>query len=159
MAYATFGAGCFWGVEYFFKQVEGVSNCICGYMGGQDQFTTYAEVKTGNTGHAEVVQVEYDPNVVAYETLLSIFWKNHNPTTLNQQGEDVGSQYRSCVFYHTPQQQLLAQTAKQALINSKKWGDKPIVTQIVETGTFHEAEEYHQDYLAKNNLPSCHISF
>lgn len=159
MAYATFGAGCFWGVEYFFKQVDGVTDCTCGYMGGDDQYSSYTEVKAGTTGHAEVVQVEFDPSKVSYETLLDIFWSNHNPTTHNRQGEDTGSQYRSCVFFQDASQQTQAVRAKLALIESSKWGDKQIVTEIVPTQQFHEAETYHQDYLAKNNLSSCHISF
>ncbi|PKG58999.1 peptide-methionine (S)-S-oxide reductase [Shewanella sp. Choline-02u-19] len=159
MAYATFGAGCFWGVEYFFKQVDGVTDCTCGYMGGNDLYSSYSDVKAGNTGHAEVVQIEFDPSKVGYETLLDIFWQNHNPTTLNQQGEDKGNQYRSCVFFHNTQQRSQAEKAKLALIKSSKWGDKQIVTEIVPTQQFHEAETYHQDYLAKNDLPSCHISF
>lgn len=99
MAFATFGAGCFWGVEYFFKQVPGVIDCTCGYMGGDDQYNRYVDVKAGITGHAEVVQVEYDPALVSFEQLLTVFWKNHNPTTLDQQGEDVGNQYRSSIFF------------------------------------------------------------
>lgn len=159
MALATFGAGCFWGVEYFFKQVDGVANCVCGYMGGDNQYSSYVDVKAGITGHAEVVQVEYDPNKVSFNTLLEVFWQNHNPTTVNQQGDDIGDQYRSSVFFHDDLQQEQALLAKQAIIDSKKWGNKPIVTEIVPIGQFHEAESYHQDYLAKNNLPSCHISF
>ncbi|NKF51484.1 peptide-methionine (S)-S-oxide reductase MsrA [Shewanella sp. WXL01] len=159
MALATFGAGCFWGVEYFFREVEGVSDAVCGYMGGDDSKVTYEQVKQGNTGHAEVVQVEYDPEQVSYEQLLDIFWTNHNPTTLNQQGGDIGSQYRSTVFFHNAEQKQLAEAAKIALIKSGKWGIKQIVTEIVPLQSFHRAEEYHQQYLEKNGLPSCHISY
>ncbi|ARD22332.1 methionine sulfoxide reductase A [Shewanella japonica] len=159
MTLATFGAGCFWGVEYFFKQVEGVLDAKCGYMGGNDQYQTYAEVKAGNTGHAEVVQVEFDETIVSYETLVAVFWQNHNPTTLNQQGEDIGTQYRSTIFFHDDQQKEIAESAKQQLIASGKWGNRQIVTEIVPLKRFHIAEEYHQNYLEKNDLPSCHISF
>ena len=159
MALATFGAGCFWGVEYFFREVEGVINCTCGYMGGKDNLTRYTEVKTGTTGHAEVVQVEYDPNIVSYQSLIEVFWQNHNPTTLNQQGGDIGSQYRSAIFFHDKQQKNQAEAAKLALIKSAKWGSRQIVTEVVPCQQFHQAEAYHQDYLAKNQLPSCHISY
>ncbi|WP_394205348.1 peptide-methionine (S)-S-oxide reductase MsrA [Shewanella waksmanii] len=159
MAVATFGAGCFWGVEYFFNEIDGVESTVCGYMGGNDKAITYEEVKQGNTGHAEVVQVTFDPELVSYETLLAVFWQNHNPTTLNQQGGDIGSQYRSCVFFHDQSQKQQAEAAKLALIKSGKWGIRQIVTEIVPVLTFHQAEEYHQQYLAKNNLPSCHISY
>lgn len=159
MALATFGAGCFWGVEDFFRQIPGVNNAVCGYMGGNDRAVTYEEVKKGHTGHAEVVQVEFDERLVSFDDLLATFWSNHNPTTLNRQGEDVGSQYRSCIFYHNPEQQQAAISSKQALIESGKWGNKDIVTEITPALTFHCAEEYHQNYIAKNNLPSCHISF
>ncbi|GIU53023.1 peptide-methionine (S)-S-oxide reductase MsrA [Shewanella sp. KT0246] len=159
MTLATFGAGCFWGVEYFFKQVEGVLDAKCGYMGGKDQFQTYQEVKAGQTGHAEVVQIEFDEKVVSYETLLAVFWQNHNPTTLNKQGDDVGHQYRSAIFFHDENQQQLAQFSKQQLTESGKWGVRQIVTEIVPLQQFHQAEEYHQNYLEKNDLPSCHISY
>ncbi|MBR9727912.1 peptide-methionine (S)-S-oxide reductase MsrA [Shewanella intestini] len=159
MAVATFGAGCFWGVEYFFREVNGVTNATCGYMGGRDGEATYEQVKQGSTGHAEVVRVEFDPAIVSFETLLDIFWSNHNPTTLNQQGDDIGEQYRSTIFYCNVEQQQQANESKNNLIASNKWQGKPIVTQIVAAQTFYRAEEYHQQYLAKNNLPSCHISF
>ncbi|WP_108946512.1 peptide-methionine (S)-S-oxide reductase MsrA [Shewanella halifaxensis] len=159
MALATFGAGCFWGVEYFFRQVNGVIDCTCGYMGGKDLFTRYQDVKQGFTGHAEVVQVSFDPSVVSYEELLAVFWQNHNPTTLNQQGGDIGTQYRSTIFFHDKLQKQQAEDSKLALIKSQKWGSRAIVTEIVPCQQFHQAEEYHQDYLAKNNLPSCHISY
>ncbi|QLE85507.1 peptide-methionine (S)-S-oxide reductase MsrA [Shewanella sp. Scap07] len=159
MAIATFGAGCFWGVEYFFRQIEGVQTATCGYMGGNDQFTRYEEVKQGDTGHAEVVQVEFDSQQVSYEALLNVFWQNHNPTSLNQQGGDIGSQYRSCIFFHDKTQKQQAESSKLQLIKSGKWGTRQIVTEIVPALTFHKAEEYHQNYLQKNNLPSCHISY
>lgn len=159
MAIATFGAGCFWGVEYFFNQISGVNKTSCGYMGGDDALKSYQEVKTGGTGHAEVVQVEYDETLVSFAALLDIFWQNHNPTTLNRQGDDIGNQYRSAVFFHNEQQHLIAEHAKLHLANSGKWGEKQIVTEIVPALVFNCAEEYHQNYLLKNNLPSCHISF
>ncbi|MCE9687379.1 peptide-methionine (S)-S-oxide reductase MsrA [Shewanella sp. AS16] len=159
MALATFGAGCFWGVEYFFKRVEGVSRATCGYMGGNDQATSYQEVKTGTTGHAEVVQVEFDPERVSYDSLLQVFWQNHNPTSLNMQGGDIGTQYRSTIFFHDKEQKAQAEASKLALARSGKWGQRQLVTEIVPLQQFHEAEEYHQDYLDKNNLPSCHLSY
>lgn len=159
MAIATFGAGCFWGVEYFFNQISGVIQTRCGYMGGDDSVTSYSDVKKGQSGHAEVVQVEYDDSVVSFDDLLDVFWQNHNPTTLNRQGEDVGTQYRSAIFFHNTQQKASAEQSKSALIDSGKWGDKTIVTEIIPALLFNVAEEYHQNYLQKNNLPSCHISF
>ena len=159
MAVATFGAGCFWGVEYFFNQIAGVKLTTCGYMGGDNAANTYQEVKIGQTGHAEVVQVEYDASLVSYQDLLEVFWQNHNPTTLNRQGADVGSQYRSAIFFHDNGQKTIAEQSKQALIGGGKWGAKQIVTEIAPALEFNRAEEYHQNYLEKNNLPSCHISF
>ncbi|MCL2913987.1 peptide-methionine (S)-S-oxide reductase MsrA [Shewanella corallii] len=159
MAQATFGAGCFWGVEHFFRQIEGVTDVTCGYMGGNDKYTDYQSVKSGTTGHAEVVQVEYDEDKVSFETLLTVFWQNHNPTTLNQQGGDIGSQYRSTIFFHDRIQKQQAEASKLALIKSERWGLKQIVTEIVPAARFHEAEAYHQNYLAKNELPSCHIFY
>jgi peptide-methionine (S)-S-oxide reductase len=159
MALATFGAGCFWGVEHFFREVEGVTQATCGYMGGKDTAVTYKEVKTGTTGHAEVVQVEFDPERVSFNALLEFFWKNHNPTMLNMQGGDIGSQYRSTIFFHDKEQKQLAEASKLALARSGKWGLRPIVTEIVPVQTFHIAEEYHQNYLEKNNLPSCHLTY
>ncbi|MDO6679290.1 peptide-methionine (S)-S-oxide reductase MsrA [Shewanella sp. 4_MG-2023] len=159
MTIATFGAGCFWGVEYFFKQINGVVAAQCGYMGGNDKFQTYEQVKAGVTGHAEVVQVEFDEHIVSYKELLIVFWQNHNPTTLNMQGGDIGSQYRSTIFFHSQEQKLLAEQSKLLLIQSGKWGLRQIVTEIVPVQTFHPAEEYHQNYLEKNGLPSCHISY
>ncbi|MEI6858846.1 MAG: peptide-methionine (S)-S-oxide reductase MsrA [Shewanella sp.] len=159
MTVATFGAGCFWGVEYFFNEIVGVKQTTCGYMGGNNLASNYKEVKSGNTGHAEVVQVEYDETLVSYQDLLEVFWQNHNPTTPNQQGHDIGSQYRSVIFFHDNQQKIIAEQSKQALIRSDKWGARQIITEIVPVLKFNRAEEYHQKYLERNNLPSCHISF
>ncbi|WP_394147153.1 peptide-methionine (S)-S-oxide reductase MsrA [Shewanella atlantica] len=159
MAIATFGAGCFWGVGYFFKQLDGVTNTCCGYMGGDDARSSYEEVKSGDTGHAEVVQVEYDEKRISFEQVLAVFWQNHNPTTLNQQGGDIGTQYRSTIFFHTKAQKEIAEESKLSLARSGKWGERQIVTEIVPALKFNRAEEYHQNYLEKNELPSCHISY
>lgn len=156
MALATFGAGCFWGVEEVFRQIPGVKDTIVGYMGGKTENPTYEEVCTDQTGHAEVVQVEYDPEQVTYEELLEVFWNNHNPTTLNRQGPDVGTQYRSVIFYHTDEQKLAAEASKKQLDQSGKWKD-PIVTQIEPASIFWRAEEYHQRYLQKRGLNACHL--
>ncbi|TKB58634.1 peptide-methionine (S)-S-oxide reductase MsrA [Ferrimonas aestuarii] len=158
MAIATFGAGCFWGVEQFFKEVEGVKRATCGYMGGESDNPSYQEVKTGNTGHAEVVEVEFDDTIVSFEQLLETFWQFHNPTTVNQQGEDHGSQYRSVVFYHNDAQKQQAQLSKAHQQNFGYWKDKTIVTEIEPVQTFYVAEEYHQGYFDKHDLPSCHIA-
>src|SRR5216683_2763126 len=154
--HATFGAGCFWGVEAAFRQVKGVVATAVGYMGGTLDKPTYEDVCTDRTGHAEVVQVEYDPAQVSYEVLLEVFWANHNPTTLNRQGPDVGTQYRSAIFYHTPEQEAAAKASKEKVEKSRRYS-KPIVTQIVPAVTFYEAEDYHQQYLEKRGLASCHI--
>ena len=151
---ATFGAGCFWGVEAMFRKVPGVVATAVGYSGGSVDRPTYKQVCTNTTGHAEVVQVQYDPAKVSYEQLLDVFWKNHDPTTLNRQGPDVGIQYRSVIFYHTPEQKAAAVASKQELAKSGKYS-KPIVTQIVPAKTFWRAEEYHQQYLEKRGLSSC----
>lgn len=153
---ATFGAGCFWGVEEIFRKTLGVYNTAVGYMGGSKDQPTYEEVCTDKTGHAEVVEVEFDPAVVSYEELLNVFWENHNPTTLNRQGPDVGTQYRSAIFYHSEQQKEVAEASKQALDASGKWKN-PVVTEISPASTFHRAEEYHQRYLQKRGMDSCHI--
>lgn len=152
---ATFGAGCFWGVEDMFRQVPGVIDAISGYSGGTLENPTYEMVCSGTTGHAESVQVTYDPAKVSYEQLLEIFWNNHNPTTRNQQGPDIGSQYRSVIFYHTPEQKTLAEASREAVEKSGKWKN-PVVTEIVPAKPFYKAEEYHQQYLKKNGLSSCH---
>ena len=156
MATATFGAGCFWGVEEAFRQLEGVTGTAVGYMGGQTLNPTYKDVCTDRTGHAEVVQVEYDPERVSYDRLLDLFWENHDPTTLNRQGPDVGTQYRSAIFFHTPEQQAAAQASKARLEQSGRFR-RPIVTEITSAGTFYRAEEYHQQYLAKRGMSSCHL--
>lgn len=156
MEKATFGAGCFWGVEAAFRQAAGVVSTAVGYMGGSLEHPTYQDVCTDKTGHAEVVQVTYDPSKIAYQDLLKIFWENHDPTTLNRQGPDVGTQYRSVIFYHTPEQEALARASKQELEHSARFG-KPVVTQIVAASNFWRAEEYHQQYLEKRGLASCHL--
>ncbi|WP_240903711.1 peptide-methionine (S)-S-oxide reductase MsrA [Chengkuizengella sediminis] len=156
MEKATFGAGCFWGVEAIFQKINGVSKTEVGYLGGTKESPTYQEVCTGGTGHAEVVQLEFDPNIVSYEDLLEVFWENHNPTTLNRQGPDIGTQYRSAIFYHTDGQKENASQSKQEKQNSGKY-KKEIVTEITPASTFHKAEEYHQKYLEKKGLDSCHF--
>jgi peptide-methionine (S)-S-oxide reductase len=156
MELATFGAGCFWGVDVSFRQVSGVKDALVGYLGGTLPNPTYKDVCTGRTGHAEVVQVEYDPDEVTYDRLLEVFWENHDPTTLNRQGPDVGTQYRSAIFYHTPEQKAAAEASKSRLEGSGKFR-KPIVTEITPASTFYPAEDYHQRYLEKRGLASCHI--
>ena len=153
---ATFAAGCFWGVEAAIRQLPGVTATAVGYSGGATPSPTYEDVCTDRTGHAEVVQVQYDPQKVTYEQLLDAFFSSHNPTTLNRQGPDVGSQYRSAIFYHTPEQQAAAEASKQRLNGSGRFG-RPIVTEITPASTFHRAEEYHQQYLEKRGQASCHI--
>ncbi len=153
---ATFGAGCFWGVEEVFRRTPGVINTTVGYSGGRLENPTYQDVCSGRTGHAEVVQVEYDPEKVSYNQLLEIFWSNHDPTTLNRQGPDVGEQYRSVIFYHNPEQQSLATADKERLQASSRFR-RPIVTQVVPAATFYPAEDYHQRYLEKRGLSSCHL--
>ena len=154
---ATFAAGCFWGVEELFRKVKGVSSTMVGYTGGAFENPTYEDVCSGTTGHAEAIQVEYDPTITSYEELLMIFWSNHNPTTLNSQGPDVGEQYRSAVFYHTQEQEAVAQKMKEKLQDAamKRFGKK-IVTEIKQASTFYKAEEYHQKYLEKNPWRVCH---
>ncbi len=154
---ATFGAGCFWGVEAMFRKVPGVTEAFSGYTGGTLEHPTYEQVCTGDTGHAEAVEVTYDADAVSYEKLLEVFWNNHNPTTPNQQGPDHGSQYRSVIFFHDDEQKKLAEASKQALADSGKW-PRPIVTEIVPAETFYRAEEYHQRYFEKQGIePTCHI--
>jgi len=153
---ATFGAGCFWGVEAAFRQVAGVVATAVGYEGGTFENPTYRDVCTDKTGHAEVVEVRYDPSRVSYEDLLRVFWENHNPTQLNRQGPDAGTQYRSVIFFHTPEQQAAALASKEALARSGRY-NKPIVTEIVPASTFYRAEDYHQQYLEKRGLASCHL--
>lgn len=146
---ATFGTGCFWCTEAVFESLEGVSDVVSGYEGGQVKNPTYKEVCTGTTGHAECVQVTYDPKKISYEDLLQAFFRSHDPTSLNRQGADVGTQYRSAIFYHNPEQQKAATEIKQELDKSGAYS-KPIVTEIVPTETFYVAEAYHQDYFANN---------
>jgi peptide-methionine (S)-S-oxide reductase len=153
---ATFGAGCFWGVEAAFRQLPGVTATAVGYAGGKLDNPTYQDVCTDRTGHAEVVQVTYDPALVSYDDLLNVFWAEHDPTTMNRQGPDVGSQYRSVIFFHTPEQEAAAKASKEKLEKSGKF-KRPIVTQIVAAPTFYRAEDYHQQYLEKRGLASCHI--
>ncbi len=153
---ATFGAGCFWGVEEAFRLVPGVRATSVGYIGGTTDNPTYKEVCRGNSGHAEAVQVEYDPTQVSYAQLLEIFWSNHNPTTLNRQGPDRGSQYRSAIFFHTPEQQREAELSRDALSKSGRFKN-PIVTEITPAPTYFRAEEYHQQYVKKSGRASCHI--
>jgi len=156
MEKATFGAGCFWGVEATFRKVKGVKATAVGYMGGSLDKPTYKDVCTDKTGHAEVVQVEYDPAEVSCDQLLNIFWESHDPTTLNRQGPDYGTQYRSAIFYHTTEQQAAAQASKAKLQASGRF-KRPIVTEITPAATFWKAEDYHQQYLEKRGMASCHI--
>ena len=156
MAKAIFAAGCFWGVEATFRQLPGVLATRVGYTGGQTQNPTYKQVCTDATGHAEAVEVEYDPAKLSYDKLLQIFWENHDPTQLNRQGPDWGTQYRSAIFFTDPEQQSAAIASKAALEKSHRFS-KPIVTQIMPASTFYEAEDYHQQYLEKKGLASCHI--
>ena len=153
---ATFAAGCFWGVEETFRQTPGVIATQVGYTGGRTHNPTYKEVCTDRTGHAEAVEVEYDPAKVSYAELLRIFWENHDPTTLNRQGPDVGSQYRSAIFYHSPEQKAEAEDSKRELDRSGRFR-RPIVTEVVPAETFYRAEEYHQQYLAKRGISHCHF--
>jgi len=148
---ATFGAGCFWHVEDLLNKTKGVTSTAVGYIGGQLQNPTYEEVCTDKTGHAEAVEVEYDPDEISFKDLLNVFWSNHNPTTLNRQGPDVGIQYRSAIFYHDEKQKEIAEKSKQELDQSNKY-DNPVVTEIVPAPTFYKAEEYHQKYFKKHGF-------
>jgi peptide-methionine (S)-S-oxide reductase len=156
LAVATFGAGCFWGVEEAFRQIEGVVSTAVGFEGGTLENPSYKDVCTGRTGHAEVVQVIYDPAVVAYEGLLEIFWTHHNPTTKNRQGWDIGTQYRSAIFVHNDEQETIARRSLEELDRSGQFS-RPIVTEIAPAGTFYHAEGYHQQYLAQRGMGSCSI--
>lgn len=156
MATATFGAGCFWGVEAAFRQIEGVTQTAVGYAGGHLENPTYKDVCTGATGHAEVVQVDFEPQRVSYDALLAVFWQCHDPTTLNRQGPDIGSQYRSVIFCHDDEQQSGAVASKDKLDQSGRY-TRAVVTQIDPFGTFYRAEDYHQQYLEKRGQASCHI--
>jgi peptide-methionine (S)-S-oxide reductase len=146
---ATFGAGCFWCVEAVFQQLQGVQRVVSGYAGGSVENPTYKQVCTGSTGHAEVVQLTFDPEVISFEELLYVFWRVHDPTTLNRQGPDVGTQYRSAIFYHDEEQKAVAEKSRQETDASGLWPD-PIVTEIVPFRNFYEAEAYHQDYYQEN---------
>ena len=152
---AMFGAGCFWGVEETFRQIEGVTATAVGYSGGNTDDPTYRDVCGGQTGHAEVVHVEFDPDRLAYDKLIDVFWKCHDPTTMNRQGPDVGSQYRSAIFTFSDQQQEAAQASKQRAVADGRFGARTIVTQIEQAKPFYRAEEYHQQYVAKNGGGAC----
>jgi peptide-methionine (S)-S-oxide reductase len=156
MEKATFGAGCFWGVEESFRQLPGVVETEVGYLGGHTNDPSYKDVCTDETGHAEVVQVTYDPATIRYEQLLDAFWSAHDPTTLNRQGPDVGTQYRSAIFFHSPEQERVARASKEKVQASGKFR-RPVVTEITPASTFYRAEEYHQKYLAKRGVSHCHI--
>jgi peptide-methionine (S)-S-oxide reductase len=153
---ATFGAGCFWGVEEIFRNVEGVVATAVGYAGGTKENPTYEDVCTDKTGHAEVVEVEFDPSQVTYDELLNIFWSNHNPTTLNRQGPDIGTQYRSVIFYHSPEQKSAAEISRDKIDKSGRFR-RPVVTQIEAAPKFWRAEDYHQRYLQKRGQSHCAV--
>jgi peptide-methionine (S)-S-oxide reductase len=153
---ATFAAGCFWGIEAAFRNIPGVTDAAVGYSGGRTANPTYKDVCTDETGHAEVVQVTFDPSKLSYEQLLDAFWQMHDPTQVNRQGPDFGSQYRSAIFIHSPEQKATAEKSKVALQASGKFR-KPIATEITPAGTFYRAEDYHQRYLEKRGAASCHF--
>jgi peptide-methionine (S)-S-oxide reductase len=153
---ATFGAGCFWGIEAAFSRVPGVMEAVSGYSGGHTENPTYKDVCTDQTGHAEVVQVTYDPAKVSFERLLEVFWGIHDPTQVNRQGPDFGSQYRTAIFFHTLEQEAIAKKVKAELNASGKF-KRPIATEITAAGPFYRAEEYHQKYLEKRGATSCHF--
>lgn len=154
MEKATFAAGCFWHVEEAFRCLEGVESTRVGFTGGTIEHPTYEDVCTGKTGHAEAVEVTFDTTKITYDELLEMFWEIHDPTTLNRQGADIGTQYRSAIFYHTPEQKAVAERSKQKLEQSKMYRKK-IVTEIAEATEFYQAEDYHQQYLEKQGLSSC----
>jgi peptide-methionine (S)-S-oxide reductase len=155
METATFGSGCFWCTEAVFQRLKGVESVVSGYSGGFVENPSYEEVCTGTTGHAEATQIKYDPAQISYEELLEVFWKTHDPTTLNQQGNDFGPQYRSAIFYHNDEQRRLAEEYKKKLDAARIW-DKPIVTEITAFTNFYPAENYHQNYFNNNpNQPYC----
>lgn len=152
---ATLGGGCFWCTEAVYENMEGVKSVVSGYMGGSVKNPTYKQITTGKTGHAEIIQVEYDPDVISYTDILDLFWQAHDPTTLNRQGADVGTQYRSVIFYHDEAQKEIALKSKQEAQPNFK---NPIVTEVTEASTFYEAEDYHQDFYANNrNYPYCRV--
>ena len=157
MEIITLGSGCFWCTETIFRKLKGVQSAVSGYSGGNKENPTYQEVCSGTTGHAEVVQVTFDPGVVTFEEILEVFWKTHDPTTLNRQGNDVGTQYRSVIFYHTDEQQKIAESLKSKLEELNIWSD-PIVTEITPFSTFYPAEDDHQDYFERNGYqPYCQL--
>jgi peptide-methionine (S)-S-oxide reductase len=151
---ATLGAGCFWGIEATYRRLAGVKSTAVGYMGGKLKNPTYKDVCTDSTGHAEVLEVTFDPAVISYHDILEVFWDNHNPTTLNRQGPDVGRQYRSAIFYHSPEQEAIARASRDA---AHARFPRPIVTEITPATEFWRAEEYHQQYLEKRGLSQCHF--
>ncbi|MFY9530627.1 MAG: peptide-methionine (S)-S-oxide reductase MsrA [Candidatus Acidiferrales bacterium] len=153
---ATFAAGCFWGVEAAFRKAPGVKSTTVGYSGGTTLNPTYQDVCSGRTGHAESVEVEFDPAQVSYDDLLNVFWNEHDPTTPNRQGPDVGTQYRSAIFFHSPEQEAAARASKQKLEQSGQYR-RPIVTEIKPASQFWRAEEYHQQYFEKRGVASCHL--
>src|ERR1700722_4932755 len=156
MAKGTFAAGCFWGVEDGIRQIKGVTSTAVGYTGGTTVNPSYKEVCTGSTGHAEAVEVDFNPEQVSYRELLAVFWKLHDPTTPNRQGPDIGTQYRSAIFFHDLDQERAAQDSKAVLEKERVFG-RPIVTEIQRAGPFYRAEEYHQQYFEKQGIRSCHI--
>ena len=153
---ATFGAGCFWGIEAAFRRVPGVLDAAVGYSGGRTENPSYQDVCTDTTGHAEVVQVTFDPEKLSYDQLLNVFWTIHDPTQVNRQGPDHGAQYRTAIFFHSPEQEAAAKKSKQAIEASAKLR-RPVATEITPAGSFWRAEEYHQRYLEKRGAASCHI--
>ena len=153
---ATFAAGCFWGIEAAFTRVKGVLSTRVGYTGGRTVNPGYEEVCTGRTGHAEAVEVVFDPSVVSYRELVELFWTVHDPTQLNRQGPDIGTNYRSAIFYHTPEQKSIAEESKKKAQESGRFGKRPIVTEIVPAGEFYPAEEYHQKFFEKHGK-ACHL--
>lgn len=154
MEKATFAAGCFWGVEELFRQLPGVVSTRVGYTGGHTAKPTYQAVCSDSTGHAEAVEITFDPEQISYSALLELFWNNHNPTLLNRQGPDVGTQYRSAIFFHSVEQEKIASASKQQLAASGKYS-QPIMTEVVAAGEFYPAEDYHQQYLAKQGRTHC----
>lgn len=156
MEKAIFAAGCFWGVESAFRTVDGVVDAQVGYTGGGTEAPTYKQVCTGRTGHAEAIEITFDPTVISYKELVDLFWRVHDPTQKNRQGWDVGTQYRSAIFFQTLEQKEIAEQSKASLEASGKWR-KPIATEIVPADTFWRAEEYHQRYFEKNGGPACHF--
>ena len=154
---ATFAAGCFWGVEAAFREMKGVISTRVGYTGGHAKNPTYEEVCSGKTGHAEAVEVVFDPLAVSYQELLDLFWSIHDPTQLNRQGPDYGTNYRSAIFYHTPAQKILAEESRKRIAESGRYGRRPVVTEIMPASPFYPAEEYHQQYYEKQGRRSCRV--